>query len=255
MALSLQTVKSTVEDRTGLSCSDFGGETALQTAVISATSEFSKRKSGTLYGFFNVLQNVTEYPFPSNPLPSGPTAPGFPANLVMITDVYFSPQSMLGNNLSFEDMLLQSIQGNVVVLDFGGNIFENPSLVQIWFQKLRDFRDTIGTPDWRIIDTSPVKTLQLLDAPDQNSTGYWEGRRSWLLSDIQPVDYEAFYKAVLWKLAQSRAMRLAVAKQYSEGSGGPQVQPAFDFWNEMAKQFKQEFFDEVGEGRGIITIG
>lgn len=255
MALNPTTAKAAITNRTGLSCTALGGDGVLNTALNSALAEFSKYKSMVLYGFFNVLNNQTEYTFPSNPPRTDPTQPGFPANLVGIRDIFYSPQSLLGNNLSFEDMLLQSVQGNIISLDFGGNIFENPSLVQIWFTKLKSFRDTIGTPDYRVLDTSPYKTIQLLDPPEQDVTGYWEGYGSWALSDIQPIDYETFYKAYLWKIAEIRSMNLAVAKQYSEGSSGAQVQPAFDFWNTKAKDFKQEFLGDVGQGRGIIAVG
>lgn len=255
MALNPKTAQAAVLDRTGLTCKDFGGDTVFNTAIASALAEFSKRKLRIIYGTFNVVSGVTEYLFPSATPPVNPSDPGFPANCIGITDLFYSPQSLLGNNLSFEDMLLQTVQGTVVTLDFGGNIFESPSLVRIWFEKLREFRDTIGTPDWRIIETSPKKTIQLLDPPEQATLGYWEGYASWTLDDIQSDDFETFYKALLWKLCETRAMKLAVAVSYTEGPGGAQVQPAFKFWNDKAAQFKKEFFDDVGEGRGIISVG
>src|ERR1700759_2900155 len=134
MALNLQLVKQNIEGRTGLSCGDFGGDAAFNASVTSAVAEFSKYKKRELYGFFQVQRNVTNYSIPSNPAPVNPGDYGFPDNFRYVRDVYYSPQSIIGNNLSFEDMLIQTFQGSVVTLDFGGNIFENPSLVAIWFQ-------------------------------------------------------------------------------------------------------------------------
>jgi hypothetical protein len=248
--ISTQTVKTDIWERTGLTPAEMP-EQVLDSGIKAALTEFSKHRTRKLFGQLNIIMNQTEYPFPTIALAQW-TGLGIPDNVSDISDFYYAPETILGN-LSFEETILTSIQGNIINLDFGGNIFDNPSLVYIWFEKLREFRDTIGIPPWRVIDGNP-KILQLQQTPNENGVSYWEGKATWLIGDILPEDFEAFTKCSLWKAAEARAMKLAVAKEYREGTG-IMAQPAFEFWQTKAKEFKADFLADVGHGRGLFSIG
>jgi hypothetical protein len=245
MPLATSTITNALKDRTGIGCSGLSDD-AIALVIKSGLAEYSKYRQRSASGSFHYQAGVTNYLFPNEP--------DFPANLVNITDVFYASQTAIDADFSFEDLFLESVQGDYVTLDFGGNIFENPSLVRIFFQKLREFRSNVGMGDWDIFPTSPKKTLRLLASPKNDGVGYWEGSLSWTQSDIPEADFEIFYKACLWKLAEVRAMSLAVAKSYKEGSN-ILVEPAFDFWNTKAKDFREQFLQDVGAFGGIISVG
>lgn len=178
----------------------------------------------------------------------------FPAGLEELSEFFYAPQTILGN-LSFEEEVLTAIQGNVINIDFGGNVFENPTLVTIWFSKMKAFRESIGLPSWRVLE-DPVNgpTIRLGSIPSIEGTAYYEGKGPWLLNQIYSKDVECFYKACLWKAAEWRSNNLAVVTEYYE-YGGVRIQPAFARWDQRAAKYKEEFLLDVGYYRGAITVG
>jgi hypothetical protein len=239
MALTQATVVDKVRKRLGLSETDLQ-QPVLEEAINAALVEFSRHRTNTVTGIMPILYQGSDYLFPSD--------------VQEITDFFYAPQTILGN-LSFEDEVLTAIQGNVINIDFGGNIFENPTLVTIWFSKMKAFRESIGLPAWRVMD-DPVAgpMIRLGTIPSQDGTAYYEGKGPWTLGKIYTKDYEAFQKCVMWKTAESRANVLAVAKDYYE-YGGVRVQPAFEYWDKRAKDYKEEFLHDVGFYRGIMSVG
>jgi hypothetical protein len=212
----------------------------LDEAISSALIEFGKHRTNTVHNLMPITAQTIDYPFPSD--------------VEEITDVFYAPTSILGN-MSFEEEVLMAIQGNVINIDFGGNIFENPSLVSIWFSKMNSFRENLGLPGWRVLD-DPVngRMIRLGDIPSNAGTAYYEGKGPWTINKIYATDQEAFQKACMWKTAEWRANRLAVAKDYYE-YGGVRVEPAFEYWNKRATDYKEEFLRDVGFYRGIMQIG
>lgn len=244
-ALSYRTVRDKVLKRTGLSNTELE-EPVIDEAIQSALIEFSNHRENVLFGTMPILTGVTDYPFPSAGSP--PTT-----LLTDITDFFYSNSETFIGDFSFEDLLLISIQGGMFSINFGGNIFENPSLARIWYTKLSEFRDSIGLPTWTTLTGNP-QVIRLGETPTQDSTAYFQGRGPWLLSNILSTDEEAFIKCVMWKVADGRVMKISVVDDYYE-YGGIRIRPATDFWNKKSAEFKEAFLQDVGYYRGIIQIG
>jgi hypothetical protein len=236
--LTQVTVEDKVRKRLGLPEAELPTPN-LDEAFEAALVEFSKHRPNRTFGTLPITAQVIDYPFPSP--------------LEEILDFFYAPQTILGN-LSFEEEVLVAIQGNVINIDFGGNIFENPTLVTVWFQKMKDFRENIGLPPWRVLE-DPINgmTLRLGQIPSEDGTAYWEGKIPWTLAQIFPKDYECFEKACLWKASEWRANRLAVVKSYSDA--GIRTEPATDYWEKRAANYKQEFLMDVGYYRGSLAVG
>ncbi len=192
-----------------------------------------------------IQKDVTDYPFPVAGSPPQ-------SQIDTLSDFFYAPETILGN-ISFEEQVLASIQGNIINLDFGGNIFENPSLVNIWFSKMKEFRENVGLPSWRVLEGNP-NMIRLGTNPKQNGTAYWEGTGPWTIEKILSNDEEVFMKCVLWKVADGRVMRISVVDDYYE-YGGIRIRPATDFWKKKAEEFKEDFLKDVGFYRGVIAVG
>jgi hypothetical protein len=243
--LTKRTVRDKVWKRTGLSESELT-QPVIEEAIDSAMIEFSKHRERILSGTMPIQSGVVDYAFPTA---------GSPPTVLLddVTDFFYSNSETFIGDFSFEDLLLMSIQGGMFSINFGGNIFENPSLVNIWYTKLAAFRDTIGLPDWSIVQGNPM-TIRLGTTPTQDGTAYFQGRGQWTLDLILPSDEEVFMKAVMWKVAEGRVMKISVVDDYYE-YGGIRIRPATDFWDKKEKEYKEDFLKDVGFYRGVIAIG
>lgn len=243
--LTKRTVRDKVTKRTGLSATELP-EPVIDEAIDSALVEFSNHRGRTLFGTMPIQAGVIDYAFP--------TAGSPPTTLLTdVTDFFYSNSETFIGDFSFEDLLLMSIQGGMFSINFGGNIFENPSLVTIWYTKLCAFRDSIGLPTWSIIQGNPM-LIRLGETPTQDGTAYFQGRGPWPLELILPSDEEAFMKCVMWKVAEGRVMKISVVDDYYE-YGGIRIRPATDFWNKKQAEYKEAFLRDVGFYRGVISIG
>lgn len=243
--LTKRTVLDKVWKRTGLSTTEMT-EPVISEAIDAALTEFSKHRERTLYGTMPIYNGVTDYVFPSAGSP--------PTTLLDdVTDFFYSNAETFIGDFSFEDLLLMSIQGGMFSINFGGNIFENPSLVTVWYTKLCAFRDTIGLPAWSIVQGNPM-IIRLGETPTQDGTAYFQGRGPWTLDLILPSDEETFMKCVMWKVAEARVMKISVVDDYYE-YGGIRIRPATDFWNKKQQEYRELFLQDVGFYRGVISIG
>lgn len=243
-SLTARTIRDKVWKRMGLSSAELT-EPTLDEALSAALTEYSRHRPKVVFGTLPILNGVSDYNFP--------TAGSPPVAVIdTLNEFYYSPQTILGN-LTFEEELLMAIQGNIINLDFGGNIFENPTLVTIWFSKLKEFRAALGEPSWRVLEGNP-NIIRLGSVPTQDGTAYFEGYGPWLVSQILPNDEEVFMKCVLWKAAEGRVMRISVVDDYYE-YGGIRIRPATDFWQKKCLEFKEQFLQDVGYYRGVISVG
>jgi hypothetical protein len=241
--LTTRTLKATVWARTGLSRAELE-ETVVDSCIQGALVEFSNVRTKTSYGTMNITAGVDIYPLPDG--------------IQDLLQFYYASPTIILNNFSFEDILLSSMQGSLANINFGGDIFENPSLTHIWFSKMKEFQDNIGQPTWEVLDGTNEgdgqDKIRLFRVPETDGIAYYQGSGDWELEEIIPGDTETFLKAVLWKVAEARAMKIAVAAEYRE-YGGIQMVPAFDFWNKKAKEYQESFYDNVGFYRGSMVVG
>lgn len=208
--------------------------------IRDALLEYSRHRTNRVFGTIAIDAQVIDYPYPDG--------------LEELIDFYYAPDTILGN-ISFEEEVLMAIQGNIINIDFGGNIFENPTLVTIWFSKMKEFRENIGLPPWRVME-NPVSgpTIRLGQIPEEDGIAYYEGKGPWTIAQIYPKDMETFLKACLWKAAEWRANKISVLESYSEGNG-IQVRPASKYWSDRADKYKNEFLTDVGYFRAVIQVG
>jgi hypothetical protein len=241
--LTLRTLKATVWTRTGLSQSELD-EAVVDSCIQGALVEFSNVRSKTSYGTMAIQAGVDIYPLPDG--------------IQDLLQFYYANPTIILNDFSFEDILLSSMQGSLANINFGGDIFENPSLTHIWFSKMKEFQDNIAEPTWEVLDGTNegdgLDKIRLFRVPQSDGLAYYQGSGDWELEEVIASDSETFLKAVLWKVAEARAMKIAVAAEYRE-YGGIQMVPAFAFWNNKAKQFQDEFYDNVGFYRSPLVVG
>lgn len=241
--LTKRSITADVWTRTGLNSTELG-EDVIHSAIDAAMTEFSNVRPKDVYGTMNVLAGVDIY--------------DMPAGVDELNNLYYGTETTILNNFSFEDILLSSMQGTLANINFGGDIFENPVLTRIWFSKMRQFQDNMATPTWTVLQGANTDDgadkIRLFRVPDEDGTAYYEGTGFWVLEEIVKEDVEIFKKAVLWKTCESRAMKLAVAADYYE-YGGIRLVPATPFWQKKSEQYREEFFADVGFGRGTLVIG
>jgi hypothetical protein len=230
-------VRQRVRSRTQLSIADFPDED-IQSACDAALTEFSRQKGKSVYGVINVQQDVDVYPYPTG--------------ISKLKEVLYDASVLAGFGLAFAaDFPIQLLQ-NLNVERFGGNVFENPSLSKVFFEKLKNFQESFGT-SFQELNTVP-KTFRLTPAPQVAGQAYYEGRAKWALVEIYEEDEEVFMKAVLWKVAESRANQISVMQQMSQ-AGGISFQPANKFWQDQAEKYRKSFELEVGGLAGGVFLG
>lgn len=241
--LTPRTIKDSVWKRTGLAQSELD-EGVIDDSITAALTEFSNVRPKTAYGQMNLTAGISIYPMPDG--------------VEDLLQFYYGTQTTILNNFSFEDILLSSVQGSLANINFGGDIFENPSLTHIWFQKMKEFQNNVSAPGWEVLDGANegdgLDKIRLYRVPEQDGVAYYSGSGDWELDEVVKEDTETFMKAVMWKVAEARAMRLAVAVSLRE-YGGITLSPAFDFWQKKANQFQEEFYDNVGFHRGVMVVG
>lgn len=247
MPLSARTMKDKVWKRTGLSMTELL-EPVIEEAISAALTEFSIYAPNTIFGYMPIFKDVTDYAFP---LVGSP-----PQNLLNdISDFFYGGTDIVLGNFSVEDLMLMNFQGqgSLFSAGFGGNVFNNPSLIKIWFTKLSAFRDSIGLFPWSVIDGAN-SIIRLGRNPSSDGTAYFQGNASWTIDQIDPLSEEIFMKCLMWKVAEGRAMKLAVVDDYYE-YGGIRIRPAFDFWQKKSAEYKEQFYSDIGSERGVIQIG
>lgn len=241
--LTPRTIKDSIWKRTGLSQSELPEE-VINESIDAALREFSNERPKVTYGQLNILAGVDIYAMPDG-----------------ITDLlqfYYGSQTTILNNFSFEDILLSSMQGSLANINFGGDIFENPSLTHIFFSKMKELQNNLSQATWEVLngnsETDGNDKIRLFRTPQADGIAYYEGSGDWELPEITSSDTEIFIKAVMWKVAEGRAMKLAVAADYYE-YGGIRMVPAFAFWQKKAEQYRDEYFLDIGFHRGVFIVG
>jgi hypothetical protein len=241
--LTLRTLKATVWTRTGLSQSELD-EAVVDSCIQGGLVEYSNVRSKTSYGTMAIQAGVDIYTLPDG--------------IQDLLQFYYGTNTTILNNFSFEDILLSSMQGSLANINFGGDIFENPSLTHIWFSKMKEFQDNLAQPTWEILDGTNEgdgqDKIRLFRVPDTDGIAYYQGSGDWELEEVIAGDSETFLRAVMWKICEARAMKIAVAAEYRE-YGGIQMVPAFAFWQKKADQFQEEFFNNVSFYRVPLIVG
>ena len=257
MALSQETILTRVRNRTGLSPND-RSDAVIQDDALAALVEYSKFKPAEVYGLLPTLSGVQDYNLPDGKtnyqnwiLPDGVTEYSTPA-VNNIRDLLYSSGITATYPFFDKDFPLTVVQ-DLFNVQFGGNVFESPSLARVLFDKLQQFRDVFGV-DFQVIQGT-TKFLRIFPSPTQDGIAAFYGTARWTdLSTLPAEDEEAFVKAVLWKTAEGRAGQLAVMKQMSQ-SGGMNFQPAFDYWDKKSQCWKDEFLGDIGASAMPIVVG
>jgi len=224
--------------RLGLDPTEMSSDT-MQDCISAALEEMSQNFSDEVYGLIPMQLNVQDYPFPEG--------------VYRIKELYVGSGLQVGTLLADEDLAMM-LQMQMLNLNVGGNPFENPSLAKILFSKLQDLREDFGI-HWRVVGADENKVLRIIPCPtdDQTIAAYY-GTTLWTLDDIPAERQELFLKAVLWKVCEVRSARLAVATSIHEASGND-ISPAFEFWDNKAKAYKDEFLGAAGGKSMALAIG
>lgn len=242
-SLSNRTITADVWDRTGCNERELP-ERIILSGIKAAMREFTAYRSKDVYGTLDILAGQDIYDMPDG--------------IEVLQDLYYGTQTTILNNFSFEDILISSMQGSLSNISFGGDIFENPVLTRIWFSKMKQLQDNIAAPTWVVLDGANqddgMDKIRLFSVPDVDGSAFYQGTGIWTLEEITPSDVETFMKAVMWKVCENRAMKMAVASDYYE-YGGVRIVPATDFWQKKSVQYQSEFMDNVGAGRGSLVVG
>jgi len=230
-------------------------DSIINPGIDAALIEFSYFRPNPVFGSIPLQIGVTDYPFPMAGSPLVPL-------IDSVVDFFYSPFTDLAeltDNYTFEEIvLLGAFQGigaggGLLGAGFGGSVFENPSLVTIWYSKLNQFRSNFGRHEWLVVPGQP-SLIRLSTMPTRATTAYYEGRAMWTLDTITERDRETFMKCVLWKTSEIRSMSLAVVTNYYE-FGGIRIEPAFAYWEKKAQDFQKQFMDDVGANSGVMVIG
>lgn len=248
MSLSQELILTKVRNRTGLTPNDVPDD-LIQDAAESALTELSFNAPLEVFGFFPTIAGVQDYQFPDGTLYQGVTLPwtNTPYNTPKVTsvrDVFFDPGGTSGLYPFFDGDLPVYLFQDSFNTQFGGNFWESPSLGRVLFTKIQAFRNSYS-PQASII-LGKQKLIRLVPTPTQASVAaFWGTGPYESIEDIDDSDTEAYLKAVLWKVAEARAMQLAVVDTLGE-AGGALMRPAHAFWAKRADKYEQDFLDDIG---------
>jgi hypothetical protein len=255
MSLSLTLIRSRTRNRTGLLDSDLA-DAIIDDAINIALVEFSKAKPPEVYGIMPLVADQQDYAYPDGTLYQnfvGPNNVTMSAPAVTrVKELLFSSGITTTYPFFDKDFPITVVQ-DLFNVQFGGNVFEGPSLARVLFQKLESFREGFGAT-FKNLNGNPKK-LRLIPTPTDNGFAAYYGYFKWTdVTQIYDEDQEAFLKAVLWKVAEARAMSLAVVENLSE-AGGVKFTPAHKFWNDKACDWRDDFLGDVGANAIPLGIG
>lgn len=238
MALTLAGIRDIVGKRLQLSTQDIPDE-VIDDAVTDALEEFAEVRELNVFGSFATSGNVQDYPFPTE--------------ADALTQVAYSTGLIIEDAFAGDPDLKSFFERELFNFGFGGNVFDNPSLGQIFFQKLHSFK-TRFFADFEVLDRETGRIVRLLSTPQSDGTAFWEGAKKRILTTVSEQDEKSFLKGVLWKVCEARAAKLAVVEQISE-SGGISMKPATTFWVKKAEKFEKSFKADFGASAGFIMRG
>lgn len=232
-----------VRNRTGLLSTDISDAIIID-AIDSAIKEFQKAKPLFSFGTFGTNANQQDYPLPSNQ--GSP-----PITIYDIKDMYFT--TGISSTFPFFDADFPiTVIHDLFNVQFGGNVFESPSLGTVLFEKLKTFRKQFGVT-WEVIRGNPA-IIRVYQTPIEDSIAAYLGYTCRTLANIEEQDEEIFIKGVMWKTAEARLGNMSVMKEIQQ-AGGVRMQPAIDAWEKLADRWKGEFLGESGALAGGISIG
>lgn len=209
----------------------------IESCTEDALSEFSNAITKNFFGTFPVYKGQDLY--------------SYPPDIDVLDEVLFD-QDILGSGDIFDrDLRIMLVGGSVQ--GFGGNVFENPTLLPIFFGKLKNFTAFFET-SFEDLDTFSPRQIRLDPVPTANGNAYYSGHSTWASDEIPANRQETFLLAVLWKVSEARGNKLAVMKSISQ-SGGSQYQPAIEHWEKQAALYKEQFEGRSGtKGGGGVFI-
>jgi hypothetical protein len=247
--LDEQYIIDKVTHRLALKDGDFTPE-RITSCTEDALREYSRYKTLDIYGTLALQANRQDYPLSElKPFDqSDPTETVADVRLVL-----YSPGTLLYDAISFDAELQKVVDSDLLRTQFGGSIFDNPSLGVVYFQKLTQYRDRFDV-QFQQLETPNGKILRLTRVPVSEGPAYWQGRSYWTLDKIEDLNQETFLKFVLAECAQSRANELAVMNSYSEG-GGISMSPAFKYWNDKAEEYRKQAQGTTGAYAGVFLVG
>lgn len=257
MSLNQTSIITKVRNRTGLTPDDVPDDLILDCSL-SALDELSINAPKKVFGFLPTAANVQDYDLPDGTNYQNFTLPWnnqtySSPKVKSIKDVLFSSGVTSTYPFFDKDFPITVVQ-DLFNVQFGGNVFESPSLARVLFQKLKGFTRTFGA-GFEVIEN----TLRLFPTPTSDGIACYLGTAAWEKDSngkilIDDGDNEPYLKAVLWKVAECRAMALAVVESISE-AGGNSMRPAHKFWNDKAAEWQNAFLCDIGAVGMPIGIG
>lgn len=235
-----------VRNRTGLSTTDLADAIIID-GIDSALKEMDAAKPLLVFGTFPTFASQQDYALPSATSGSPPAS----VSVYDIKDLFFT-QGISATFPFFDADFPITVIHDLFNVQFGGNVFESPSLGRVLFQKLKVFRSQFGTT-WEVIRGNPA-FIRLYQVPVEASTVAYLGKVFRTKENIEVENEELFIKAVLWKSAECRLGSLAVTKSITQ-TGGVSFQPAIEAWEKLADRWKGEFLGQSGAFAGGLSIG
>ncbi len=249
MALAQQYIIDKVRARLGLSVQDMANS-VIESAIEDGLRSYSRQKAVDIFGTLPLQADRQDY-FIRDLVPFDGSDPEESVSEVRL--LLYSPGTLLYDAISFDAELQKVVDADLLRSQFGGNVFDNPSLGRIYFTKLKEYRARFDI-NFEEFSTSQGKIIRLMRVPVSGSVAYWQGRGYWTIEEITDLDQEVFLLAVLAECAQARANQLAVMKSYSENAG-VSMSPAFDYWNALADKYRLQFGAQFGQSAGVFSIG
>ena len=197
-------------------------------AVTAALLEYSKYRGPKKFVILQTVENQQEYEIP--------------AEFITVDDVVW------GDDVDVRgDVFLQREVFDPFEQILGLDAFKNPSLLNIVYQQLEDFRSQFEGV-WDVVDspTGGAMAVRLSPPPSSSQTMAVFGKLASTIANVPERDTEILMSACLWKLNDIRAIGSSSIESASFGGGSL----SFGTKNfvEAQKRYEDRFLAAIGAG-------